>query len=246
MRGLAPKTALSFSFLLVLFLGLSLNSCKKKDRAKPMSANISSYIYAHTSGVISKTDPIKVRFNSVVSGSNPEGILSFSPSIKGAFSWEDEYTLLFQPEDFLASGNDYIGKVNLKKLFTGLPQDAQSFEFDFQTKDQYFQVQFENIQAPNPKELAKQELQGKIVTADLADEAEVEQLLTARQNRENLNINWIHNGFQNEHRFIVENIQRSQKAQKVLIKWNGMLWMWILMGKKNSKSQHLETSRSTM
>ena len=92
-----------------------------------MSANLSAYIYAHTSGTVSKASPVKVRFNSVVSGNDPANVLSLSPAVKGEASWEDQYTLLFQPNDHLASGIKYIGKVNLKKLFTGLPADAQSF-----------------------------------------------------------------------------------------------------------------------
>lgn len=185
-----------------------------------MSANLSTYIYAHTSGLISKTSPIKIRFNSVVSGENAAGILQLNPSVKGSASWEDEYTLLFQPNEPLESSTTYIGTVDLTSLFKDLPKDAQSFEFDFRTKDQYFDVNVDGLYAPNPKELGKQVLSGKVITADLAADETVEKILTAYQNKTKLAINWVHLSEQ-EHQFKVENINRNASPQTVQLKWNG-------------------------
>ena len=220
MRSLKFKTSFIPSTLLLLILALASQSCKKDQRAKPMSANLSTYIYAHTSGLVSKTSPIKIRFNSVVSGENASGILQLNPSVKGNASWEDEYTLLFEPEEPLKSSTTYIATVKLSSLFKDLPKDAQSFEFDFRTKDQYFDVNVDGLYAPNPKELGKQVLSGKVITADLAEDEAVEKVLTAYQNNTKLAINWVHLSEQ-EHQFKVENINRNASAQTVQLKWNG-------------------------
>ena len=71
---------------LLLFITLILAvSCKKKEGVSNGSEVVNAYIYAYTSGVISKADPIRVRFAEPVIEATSIGelveekILKFSP-----------------------------------------------------------------------------------------------------------------------------------------------------------------------
>lgn len=214
--------------LLFISLTISWSSCRKGEaRADKMPESVSAYVYGFTSGIVSKGAPIRIRLTSPVIDESeigeqaPASAVSFSPSIKGKAVWEDRQTIRFDPEAPLASATTYVATVNLKKVIPGVPADAESFEFDFRTKDQYFEVSVDGLWAPDIKDLKKQELTGSIFTSDIADAAEVEKVLTATQAGKNLEITWQHSPDQLVHDFTVRNVSRSEKASAVELKWNG-------------------------
>ena len=133
-----------------LLTGCLFLSCNRTSKSGTQNS-INAYIYAHTSGTISKADPIRIRFaNSVVNGDQigdlvEEKILSFSPNIEGVASWEDESTLYFQPEEWLQSGQVYTATVKVNKLVTEASGSDKSFDFEFRTKDQFFNVFFDGF-----------------------------------------------------------------------------------------------------
>ena len=75
-------------------------------------------------------------------------------------------------------------------------------------------------------------LPGIIETADIENDADVEKLLTATQNNKNLKITWQHNGNAKTHNFTVEDIARSDKAQQLLVSWDGKPMKIELKGNK--------------
>lgn len=218
------------SGMVLLFIAISslviLPSCKKEHRAQQMPESVNAYVYAYTAGVISKSTPIRVRFASAVAseeefGQAVKGLLDFTPSISGQATWEDEMTLRFDPEESLPSGTSYVCTVNLKKLFNQLPKDAHSFEFDFRTKDQYFDLNFSGLFAPDHSALEKQAFKGTLFTTDEAATEQVEKLLEAKQNGKTLDIDWTHDGEGREHIFTIQNIARGNEASLVQLSWNG-------------------------
>ena len=192
-----------------------------------MSANANSYIYAHTSGTISKADPVRVRFTQSIASEEEigekvnKGIISFSPRIKGTATWENDRTLLFTPSEHWQSGTNYVTSVKLKNLFENVPSDATIVEFDFQTIEMAFDVKMKALNAVSNSDLSKQELEGSIVVSDIADNQQVEKLLTASQNNKGLSIRWNHldNGI--EHVFFVGDIIRGDDDGEVVLSWKG-------------------------
>ncbi|MCB0557902.1 MAG: hypothetical protein H6573_15910 [Lewinellaceae bacterium] len=217
--------------LLTLFLFLiafiTLPSCNKEQRAQKMPESVSSYIYGYTSGIVSRSAPIRVRFATLAAGEDAIGqeadsrLLSFSPAIEGTATWEDAQTLRFDPAGPLASGTAYIATVSLKKILPDVPDEAASFEFDFRTRDPYFEVSIDGISAANPRELSKQELHGYLFTSDMAEAEAVESVLSAQQNGKDLPVRWSHSAEGIEHYFYVEDIKRGEQASKVNLSWNG-------------------------
>lgn len=213
---------------LIVFLGsLFLFSCNQERRAEKMPASVSTYVYAYTSGVISKTAPIRVRFASAVVTEEEVGeavddrILDFTPSISGQAEWEDAQTLLFRPEGELSSGTAYVVRVDLQRVFDKLPAEAHSFEFDFRTRDQSYDVEITGLEAADIQDLSKQELDGYVRTADAAGDEAVEQMLEASQNGRALDIRWLHGGDGQRHDFTVLGIERTESDGSFELSWNG-------------------------
>ena len=210
-------------FLMLLF---SVACNKSTQEPRPLPNNLSAYVYAFTSGVISKDSPVRVRFASSVAqgediGQEAPALISFSPSIQGSFSWEDEQTLLFEPQEALTSGESYVASVNMNSLFDDLPSEAQSFDFTFSVKEQYVNVEIEGFYMRNAEENAAPILKGKVFTADLADPEEISSLLQAQQGNNNLNIRWENAASQQVHPFVIEGISRGNSASEVDVSWNG-------------------------
>ena len=220
-----PQTNGNRWFLYLLLFLMITPACRQEKHASAMPENAGAYVYGYTSGIISREDPIRVRFASQVIemdqvGQEADGdLISFSPSVSGTAIWEDEQTLRFEPDTPLKSGTVYVANVRLSELFDNLPADVQNLEFEFHTRNQYFAVTTAGLFPPNIQQLNEQALNGTLVTSDQADDEIVEQLLTARQSGRNLSLDWSHVG--NEHNFTVTGIARTDSPGEVELSWNG-------------------------
>ena len=100
-----------------------------------MPDSVKNYVYAYTSGSISRALPIQVQLTSPV-GENfvgetlEKGVVKFTPSIDGVATWKDGQTIIFQPDENLPSNTHYLAKVSLSKLFPSVPSEAKTFEFN--------------------------------------------------------------------------------------------------------------------
>ncbi len=200
-----------------------LSSCgSKEQRAAPMPESANAYLYSYTSGVISRTSPVRVRFASAVVaeeqiGQPVEGLLQLQPATKGQAIWEDAQTLVFQPEQHLASGTAYVATVQLGELFSNVPREAQAFEFDFRTYDLQLSANIGGLRTPDIRDLSKQELSGTAHTTDFGSSELVEQAISATQNGKSLPIRWEHGGRGTEHYFYVEKITRTDQPSTVAV-----------------------------
>lgn len=211
-------------YFFIIIIGLS--SCQKDRKAAPMPDEVRTYVYAYTSGVISKVSPVKVQFTQAIEGAAtgeeaPDGLIRFSPEIAGTVSWENDRTLRFDPEEPMLSGTAYIATVQLKKIIPEVPSVAKSFEFDFQTRGQFIELRVDGLYAAAPDNLSEQQLQGRLYTADYATPSEVQKVLEATQEGRTLDITWSHSSDQQQHLFTVTGINRKENAASVRLRWNG-------------------------
>lgn len=226
------KRKLNYLLLLSITLFITFNSCKKKEpiRAKEIPEAVKSYVYAYSTGVISKGDAVRVRFSGSVATEEMIGneadsdILWFEPRAKGTSYWEDDHTLRFEPREGWESGQAYIGKVDLSEVFDNLPEEAQGFEFDFLVRGQGLTVEVTTLESLSPPlggEGGLQLLRGHLYTNDAADSEDVEEMLEAKQNRNKLPITWIHSSDGTSHEFTVSDIVRGNEASEVKLTWDG-------------------------
>ncbi len=211
-----------------IFSLLTITSCKKTDySAKSMPESIGTYIYAYTSGVISRGSEVKIRFNAPVIAEDKIGsevdkkVLNISPSVEGKASWEDDRTIVFTPDTYFNPAQQFRGRVYLNTLFENVPQEAQLFEFNFRTKEQYFSVEIDGVQPTSNEDLTSQEILGSVYLTDVEDLEQVKKLVVARQKGRSLKIDWAAGATPVEFKFTVNEVERNKGASAVDIKWNG-------------------------
>ncbi|MEM9888001.1 MAG: MG2 domain-containing protein, partial [Bacteroidota bacterium] len=211
----------TYLFLFSLFF-----ACKKdSSKVSQISKNLSAYVYAYTSGVISKASSLTIRFTQAVVeedeiGQQAKKVLNISPKVVGNATWQDAQTLVFEPDNYFSSNTTYHVSVDLDDLFAQLPKDLSTFSFDFQTRQQDMRVAIDKVAAKDENDLREQEIFGSIYTADLAEIDHVKAALSAKQNGKNLPIQ-VNEAGEMKYDFVVEEVERAEKASEVQISWNG-------------------------
>lgn len=237
--NLARFAALSCS-LAIAFSSLLISGCRPVERTGIPSntEQYGAYIHAFTAGMISRVAPVKVRFAipavepSSVGKSAGDGLLEMTPSIGGKAFWEDEQTLVFQPEKPLPSNTAFTATVALNRVFSGVPSSLESFSFGFRSREQTFSVEADGISAVGNSNPAQQQVSGVLTTADVAAPEAFSEILTARQNGKDLPVQWTHSEDQTTHFFRVEEIVRSQKPSSLELSWSGKPLDIALKGSK--------------
>ena len=215
-----------FSYLCILSICLSIClSCKKEIKVKPLSSSAKALLSAYTSGVISKSDEIKIRFiKSVINAENvgsevANGILAFNPSISGRAIWEDEQTMVFKPEAALDSDKEYLAVVQLHKFIENVPADAEVFEFMFRTKEQFIELVTNGFEVDQNSSNTLT-YRGKVFTNDTAKPDQVEESFDFLFKRKKPKIQWTHGNSGLEHEFIISNLEKSKKEESLDISWH--------------------------
>ncbi len=217
---------LFLSFILA-FASLFDSCSDNSSKAIEIDPAFRQYITAFTSGVISKEAPIIIE----LAEDNPnykndgkpidKSLFDFKPSMEGEAYWIDQHTIEFHPKEPLASGQNYVCEFDLDKLINELPKNLRTFKFDFQTIKQSFSMDIDTYKPYEKTKLGLNKITGTIVTADVVNEEDIQQLISATQNGKNLNITWEKGGDRISHHFQIENVVRKEISGEVLVKWNG-------------------------
>lgn len=226
-----PKKSIPFLMLSLTIL-FFLAGCKKEKNyhrsAEKMPPALASYIYAYTSGMISKDDPIRIRFvnpmvdESQVNQEASTNLITLRPKVKGTSIWEDTKTLVFQPDEWLKSGTNYLGTLKIRELVSDLHPSITKFEFDFKTKDQYVDVKVEGLSSASMSDLSQQKLEGFMHTGDILEEEDLSKILTVTQGGKELAVNWSYwNPQESGYAFVVEGVQRMDDESTAKLIWNG-------------------------
>lgn len=207
---------------------LYFNSSSSNEDKKPpvIDPAFSEYVAAFTSGVISKESTIKVRLSEEIGGEinydTPidQELFEFDPAIEGDAYWKDRQTIEFIPAEPLPSGIIFDAEFALDELVT-VPDDLETFIFQFQTIKQAFVVNMSGMRPYNNNVLEWQQVSGSLNTADVADPHEVEQLIAVTQKGKVLRVSWTHSDDRKVHQFVIDSVARTDNAEEVLIQWSG-------------------------
>ncbi len=132
------KTAKTcIAILSVILLTVTYSSCSRFGRSKGQSTEFATFIKAYTGGIISDKSTIRVELASDIAEATPgadlkDGILSFTPSVKGTARWLSANTIEFIPETgALKSGQAYTGRLRLDKIQKVGSRQLKRFSFRF-------------------------------------------------------------------------------------------------------------------
>ena len=202
------------------------NASKGAKQPSYINPAFGEYISTYTAGVISSGSNIRIVLSRNVADSASFGqessvkVFDFSPSIKGKTFWLDAQTVEFRPDSRLPSGQVYQVEFQLSKLLT-VPKELGTFEYSFQVMPQNFELSVENVKPYVKTELTRQKIEGILYTADFAEAAAVEKILTANQDSKSLKISWTHASEGKQHLFVVEDVARKQEVSTVKLSATG-------------------------
>ncbi|MCJ8209764.1 MG2 domain-containing protein [Mucilaginibacter sp. RS28] len=195
-------------------------------KPKAVDKTFAKYIESYTSGVISKESTIRIKLVSQVQGTHaqneplPDGVFSFSPSVKGKAYWVDALTIEFKPDKQLEADRSYTATFKLGKVMD-LPDRYQKFEFGFQTMAPDFTLSFNGLQTSPRNSMDKMKLEGVVQTADAEQNEQVEKII-AVDYPSATHVSWQHNPYNHTHTFTLDKITRASNAATPLtINWNG-------------------------
>lgn len=207
-------------------IGLTLFKKSHSPSGEKEDPAFGAYVNAFTSGIISNESTIRILLTNEIDSPIEIGkpidktLFDFSPNIKGTAVWLDSRTIEFRPEKPLPSNTAYEAEFFLSKILE-VPSEFETFEFDFQTMQQSYEVFVDRMTTTDKKTLRTQRLEGTLSTADVADPQAIEKILSASQNGKALSITWIHEGNRTISRFTVDGIQRTEKAGTIQLIWEG-------------------------
>lgn len=217
------------TLLTLLCLSFLLSQCGKEVEVKAPSRIDRAYtqfVSSYTGGVVSKNTSIQIQLLEApetppkVGNAVPAGTITLDPAVSGKAIWVSDKTIEFTPDAPLESGQAYTVKVNLGQLID-VPDKLKTFEYVLNTILPNFEISIDGLEALNEKDFEKQVLRGRIVTADMTEDAKVEALLTAKQEGSSLNIDWEHSEDGTTHSFVVEGITRRGEESTVRVNWDG-------------------------
>lgn len=209
----------------LVFLSFLLSGCdSRRDQKLETNPAFGKYIFAYPSGSQSKLDPIRIVLADNYSGklaSNdalPENLFDFDPSIKGQTVWESANVLKFIPDAPLESGKIYLGTLHLKTLFPDIESELANFEFKFQTVKLNMSLHLDGLETPDPEDLSRMRLTGKIYTTDFVPAQDIEAGVKATQEGRDLPVKLISAG-NKVFDLQVGEIQRGEDSSAVELTW---------------------------
>ncbi|MDR1748842.1 MAG: alpha-2-macroglobulin, partial [Spirochaetaceae bacterium] len=193
----------------LFFAGITL-SCGTGELKAP--APDARFIAAHTGGIVSLYDPIKVVFNDPRGGEKPVSGEAFrlSPPAQGSVSWENDYTLVFTPSRALKPRTRYQAVVTPASFTAdgGVP-----FAFEFGTSPAAFEVRFDPVRTDSPEGIR---ISGTITAEKGLSDSGIEKTL---RYGELSKPEWIHE--ETVHRFAFPPVERGKQDRTVAVRWNG-------------------------
>lgn len=210
--GLASIAAIGFA---VYFF-----TQRKSPVANYINPAYGEYISSYTAGVIPSGSNLLIVLAKNVADSASIGqessvdMFSFSPAIKGKIFWVDARTLEFRPDNRLPSGQAYEATFKLSKVMV-VPNDFKEFKYSFQVVPQNFETSIDNIKPYVKTELKRQKIEGVLNTADFAENAVIEKMLEAKQDKNALKVSWVHGADGKQHNFIIEDVARKADSSIV-------------------------------
>lgn len=211
-----------------LLLAVVLGGCPGAPKAVPKTALTEAeraVIAAFPGGTLSVEAPIRVVLvepaveASQVGAPLDRSPFSFTPAIAGTASWATTNEIVFRPTDRLPGGTTFQGRLDLR----GLPKGRRAltaFDFAFATLRQALDVTVDGLAAEGD-DGKTQVLTGRLVTADVADAAEVEKTLKAGHGGRALTVAWDHDEDHRSHTFRIAGIERAEATTVVRLSWDG-------------------------
>lgn len=208
----------------VMALLVAMTGCIKSTRTTD-PVQFAEYVSGFTTGVISKTDPVRIKLATgnlkFETGKElPAGIISFEPSVAGTVSMYSEDLLIFKPSGEWPAGKTIKAFLRLDKLMD-VPPQFSTFNFQFSIITPSFSIYPGNLVSIGQGQNKMKKMEGKLVSADIMKLEEVDKLLKARADGKRYKVKWAEGPGRNEFEFVIDSLPRNEQAYQLELEWNG-------------------------
>ncbi|MEM6397827.1 MAG: MG2 domain-containing protein [Bacteroidota bacterium] len=214
------------AFILLAFSLIFISqSCNKDPLAnQPSAQEISAYLTGYTSGQIGPKQPVRLQFAQPMVESTdgnkeaPSDWLTFEPSTSGRTVWENTRTILFEPTDSWQPGQEYVATAHLSRAIDTLESGPKTYTFGFAVRKQTLRFVVDGLEADGD-DITSQKLTGRIILGDPVKASDLQGLITATQNEQELSVSYEGEGAQ--YGYVVTGIQRQEEAGVLDLRWSG-------------------------
>ncbi|MEZ5107135.1 MAG: MG2 domain-containing protein, partial [Draconibacterium sp.] len=212
---------LLFPFVIVLIFFLTGCQSNKKEDATDVA--FGRYVQAFTSGTISTEANITVYLAQPVSEklNEDEQLFSFKPAISGKTVLVGNRIVEFRPSEPLKAGISYSAQFCLGKILK-TEKKMETMPFSFSTIKQSFSVTLDGLRNYGSGSPGKMQFTGYMLTADVANPAEAEKVVTATYEGNEVALHWTHDVDRRKHFFTIDSLQRAESnSRELVISWDG-------------------------
>jgi uncharacterized protein YfaS (alpha-2-macroglobulin family) len=210
--------------LVVLALIITAISCKKKPVETDNIFKYRDYISYTTSGVVSVQSPIRINLAKEVKDWEVEqeldaGLIKTQPYIQGTLKVANKHSIVFTPDEALEPATTYGITMQLGDIYKDVPEEFSSYTFEFKTITPSFTIMTNNLQSYSKE---WQYVLGELRSSDVISLDDAKQLVTAKQDKKELNIAWLDVPQPSRYfEFRIDSIKRNIEDSKVDIRWDG-------------------------
>lgn len=212
--------------LLVFSAIFILGGCKKTEKDKELAYPLETarLVSQVTSGVVSPSGAITVRFTSPVIQENLVGqnvtkeVFSFQPGITGATRWQDRQTLIFQPNTALPLREKYEGALDLGTLFPLHKEKLEPLTFRFEVAGREIasvKKDFKLVKEDDPRNFS---VTGTVSLTEAVDLSAVEEAVALRKNGGKLRLTWSADAGGKAFQFASEAVLRGKEETNFVLK----------------------------
>ena len=147
-------------------------------------------------------------------------IVEISPSAEGTIRWNNDRVLEFIPNKPLSSNTLYTISVELDKILE-VEKGYETFTFQVATYDQKIEMASAKTQTMDSYNLEWCTVLGSFNTADFADTAKIQKVLTAEYLGKKVPIQIENGSGYNEYDYRIDSLPRQENDANLTLKWNG-------------------------
>lgn len=217
---------LAFAILLLFAVSGTFWQCSGSKATNASNPAFAPYIEGYTSGIISKEGNIVIRLASQVNtlqetdAAENRKLITLSPNVKGTTYWSDSRTIVFDPDEMLDPGKEYVVKLALGKLVE-VPKELGEFSFHVKVREPAYDLSLDGLKSQTNSALDYMRFTGNIVLADIEDTPQIEKIIKAELGGKSLPMTWQHNPDARTSTFTIDSIKRSGDESELRLKWDG-------------------------
>jgi len=180
-------------------------------------------VEAFTSGEISRWSDVKIVFTEPIGHAAgtlaPDGLISFSPGVRGEAVWVDPWTVEFRPSDPLRSGQQYDARFEPSALGGSAPR-LEPFTFVFRAVPQEIDVEPQGLSIVDPANPAIMEFRSTVRFSDVVELDDARDAFSVTH--EGSVVDFVVDGGQAASSFTlrVPNIARQTASSELVVKWD--------------------------